>query len=72
MGCSNVLLPDFDENILNDRIKRIQNRADHEIIIMGTAGAVNVKYKNQESVIKAISKLKEEGRHVEYYMAGGG
>lgn len=72
IGCSNVLLPEFDECVLTKRIERIRNKEDHSALKIGTAGTVNVKYKNQESVIRAISMLKERGIVVDYYLAGGG
>lgn len=37
-----------------------------------TAAAVNVKYKGQEYVIKAMKKLKDENIIIDYYLAGKG
>lgn len=72
IGCSNVLLPESDEDVLRRRIERIRNRKEGDILKIGTAGAVNVRYKSQDVVIKAISRLKQKGLIIEYYLAGGG
>lgn len=72
IGCSNVLLPEFDDEVLMQRINRIQNRKEDEVIKLGTAGALNVRYKSQDAVIKAISLLRNKGVKAEYYLAGGG
>lgn len=72
IGCSNVLLPEFDDEILMQRISRIQKRKADEVIKLGTAGALNVRYKSQDAVIKAIALLRNKGVNAEYYLAGGG
>ena len=72
IGCSNVLLPESEDNILRQRIERIRNRKEGDVLKIGTAGAVNVRYKSQDVVIKAISRLKQKGLNIEYYLAGGG
>lgn len=41
-------------------------------IILGTIGALNVRYKGQKYVIQAISKLKRENYNIEYHLVGGG
>lgn len=71
ISCSNVELIETTENILERRIQKInQNK---EKIVLGTLAAVNIKYKGQEYVIKAISNLKKEGiTNVEYQLVGGG
>lgn len=71
IGCSDVSLPKLDEGILKKRLLRINNQEDRPLII-GTTAAVNVKYKGQEYVIQAMSKLIREGYNFEYHLAGGG
>ncbi|RDI41656.1 glycosyltransferase [Falsibacillus pallidus] len=71
IGCSDVSLPKLDEGILKKRLLRINNQEDKPLII-GTTAAVNVKYKGQEYVIKAMSRLIREGYNIEYHLAGGG
>ena len=73
IACSDVCLPKLDELILKERIKKINNLKNNKKIIFGTCGAVNVKYKGQEHVIKAIQILKEMGyNNFEYQLVGGG
>lgn len=72
-NCSNVLLEDFDNEILANRIKKIDNYKPDEVLTIGTIGSVNIKYKGQEFVIKAISYLKEKGiNKYKYQLVGGG
>lgn len=43
-----------------------------KLVVIGTTGAINVLYKGQEYVIKAISRLNKLGYNFEYHMVGGG
>lgn len=73
VNCSNVSLKDFDENILELRIKKINNLKPGSKIIIGTTAAVNVKYKGQQYVIQALGKLKKQGiTNYEYQLVGSG
>lgn len=68
--CSDVCLEHNDLH-LDKRIQRIDNRTGR--IVIGTAGAVNMKYKGQQAVIRALKRLnRTEGIRYEYQMAGGG
>lgn len=71
-NCSNVVIPKPDENILFKRLKKINKKPDKKIIL-GTTAAVNVRYKGQQYVIKALAKLKKEGIvNFEYQLVGNG
>ncbi|MEH7019911.1 glycosyltransferase [Priestia megaterium] len=70
VNCSNVELPEIEESILDSRIEKIQTLEDK--IIIGTAAALNVRYKGQQYIIEAISKLKREGIKCEYQLVGWG
>lgn len=72
IGISDVTLPALDESILRGRILKINNIKKQQPKIIGTLAALNVKYKGQEYVIKAISELNKEGYNFEYHLAGGG
>ena len=72
VGCSDVELQEINEEILEKRIKRIKEEKENHKIILGTLAAIDVKYKGQEYVIKAIAKLKNEGYNIEYQLVGGG
>lgn len=72
LSCSDVALQSLDDSILENRLRKIENMDLNKTIILATIGAVNVRYKGQETVIKAISKLKSLGYKFEYYLVGGG
>lgn len=71
ISCSNVSLTNVSKNILENRINKIVS--DKDKLIIGTAAAVNVKYKGQKYVIKALALLKKKGiNNLEYQLVGGG
>ena len=67
IGCSDVLL---DEEYIASSPK--SSKQKDQTLILGTAGALDVRYKGQEYVIAAIPKLNEQGIRVEYKLAGSG
>lgn len=70
-GCSDVELEKFDFSV--DDLKKRKNENDYKRIILGTTAWVNVKWKGQEDVIKALSILKKKGiTNFEYQLVGGG
>jgi len=71
LGCSDVVIPPVDEDVLERRYARIENMREGGKIVLGTAAAIDVKYKGQQYVIRAISELKKEGYDIEYHLAGG-
>lgn len=73
INCSNVELDDFDDKILERRLRRIDSKTDGEPLILGTIGAVHVRYKGQEGVIRALAKLRQIGLDgFRYEIVGGG
>lgn len=73
VNCSNVALKEFDENVLENRLKKIQNMNKNCRLIIGTTGAVDVRYKGQQYVVEAIGRLKKQGiTNFEYQLVGGG
>lgn len=69
---SNVLLPKHDDEILKRRLMRIgaQEKTNYEIV---TVASVSVRYKGQDSVIKALGELKKLGRtDFIYHLIGTG
>ncbi len=73
IGCSNVRLFCFDDNVLRSRLDRISDlESTSRPTILSTLAAVDVPYKGQAYVIRAIAKLKKEGCNFEYHLAGGG
>lgn len=72
IGCSNVELSDISEPILKNRLSHIE-RNNMRIVKIGTVAAVNVRYKGQEYVIKALKWLNGSGeKKYHYYLVGGG
>ncbi len=71
VGCSDVLLNDIDESVYQKRLDKIKNHNGK--IVLGTAAALNVKYKGQRFVIRALAELKKQGiSNFEYQLIGGG
>ena len=71
LGCSDVELPTLDENILKSRLKKINEEKSK--IVIGTAAFLDVGWKGQEYVIRALAELKKYGNdQFEYQLIGGG
>lgn len=68
IGCSDVMLNNFDEKKLQEKEKQIINN----IKVIATTAAINVKYKGQKYVIKAINQLKRQGKLYQYWIIGAG
>ena len=73
INCSNVSLTEFNEKILEKRLEKINSMRENSTIVIGTTAAVNVRYKGQQYIIKALGKLKKQGlTNFEYQLVGGG
>ena len=73
IACSNVSLPDTDETVFEKRLAKIDSMPADKPVIIGTIAAVNVRYKGQQYIIKALGKLKKQGiNNYEYHMVGSG
>lgn len=71
-GCSNVKIPTMSDETLTNRLNFIDNWDGNEIRIATTA-AVDVIYKGQQYVIRALYQLKKKGySNIHYYLLGGG
>lgn len=71
VSCSNVEIDDY--SILNkNKIIRYEKFSKSELLILGTCAAVNVPYKGQDCVIRAIPELLKCGYDVRYELVGGG
>lgn len=71
IACSDVVLEEFDSQILEKRKNKINNQKQDDTIVLSTVASVSLKYKGQEFVMQAISKLKSDFK-IKYYLAGGG
>lgn len=78
LGCSDVVLNESDENILKKRLVHIDTKkkdlqAGIGVVKLGTAAFLDVKWKGQENVIRALAELKKKGiTNIQYEMIGIG
>ena len=73
LGCSNVILPSSSSQVLDEKLYKIERiKYEKRSLILTTLAAVNVRYKGQEYVIRAIAKLARRGIYYEYRLAGIG
>lgn len=67
IGCSDVTISDVKFN--SSKYLDYNNK---ELVILGTSAGVDVKFKNQESIIKILPFLNDGSVRFEYHLAGGG
>lgn len=72
IGCSDVMLQENNEKCLEARIEKIRSKKENEKFTISTLANIELKYKGQQYVIKALKKLKDKGIYIDYYLAGGG
>ncbi|SDK40423.1 glycosyltransferase [Alkalibacterium thalassium] len=72
ISASNVYLMPLKLSVLEKRISKIISKDRKNPFIIGTTAAVNVQYKGQEYIIRAISELNKRGYNFEYELVGGG
>lgn len=65
IGVSNVCIKNIE------KVKKYNKTKKNEMTFL-TAAAVNVKYKGQKFMIKAMKKLKKQNIHIKYFLAGKG
>lgn len=63
LGCSDVNLSTIDSAILAFRNRKIESRKDNDTIRLVTTAHLDVRYKGQEYVIRAIAQLKSLGKN---------
>lgn len=69
--CSNVVLDQLEDSTLEKRLIKISEFDPKKKLVLGTAAALDTRYKGQEYVIQAIKDLIDKGYDVEYHLAGG-
>lgn len=70
IGCSDVEIEPIDQNVLQIRLEKIRKQS--EPLVLCTVAALDVPYKGQADVIKAIGRLKQEGILYKYKLIGQG
>ena len=68
IGCSDTVLLDVDEEILKERICRIES---NKRISLGLIGAAHVEYRGHDTLIEVASVLREKGYDIEIRFLGG-
>lgn len=71
IGCSDVIIDKINKSYINKKKKQLGETNCKELKIV-TVASVQLKYKGQEYVMKAISDLKRGGINIKYYLIGGG
>ena len=73
VSVSDVALAVSPETVLHERLQKIANKPDNRKLVIGTAAAIDVPFKGQRFIIKALAKLKKRGiQNIEYQLAGAG
>ena len=72
ISCSDVDLQPVKQDVLDQRLEKIKNMNKNKPLVLCTIANVDVKYKRQDLVIKAISELNIQGYNFEYRLVGGG
>ena len=73
LGCSDVVIDNMDENILKKKNNFYENLNETYKFKLGTAAFLDVNWKGQIYVVKALAKLKQKGiTNLEYQMIGSG
>jgi len=70
--CSNVFIDKEDESVLLNRHIKIDCYSENSILKLGTISAIDVAYKGQKYVIKALGMLKKRGISFDYDLIGVG
>lgn len=71
-NCSNVYLAPVDDTILEQRLKKIEETDLKKVKFGQAVNSIDVKYKGEHLIIRAIGILKKKGIHVTYEVVGPG
>ncbi len=71
-ACSDVQIESADEEVIARRLETCRSFSYERPVRLATVGAVNVRYKGQEYVLRAMAALKKEGYRFRYTAVGGG
>ena len=71
LDCSDVVLENFENNILENRIKKIQHKKVNDTYKLGIVGSLDLNYKGHDVAIKAVSQLKDKYK-LELHFLGSG
>ncbi len=72
IGCPDVILEMPKEEVLQNRLARIENMKSYKSITLGLIGALSVGYRGHETAIKTAKELINRGYFVTLKFLGGG
>lgn len=72
INCSNVYLMPENDSILLERINKIKKMNFDKIILGQAVNSIDVKYKGEQLILKAMQKLINSGFNIEYQVVGPG
>ncbi|MBK6732466.1 MAG: glycosyltransferase [Bacteroidetes bacterium] len=72
VACSDVHLNNINNTALLNRIHKINSKENTQPFVLGTVASMNVKYKGQQYVIRALHALKKKGIKFNYHLVGQG
>lgn len=70
-NCSNVYITTVDDN-LKERLNKIKTTDCKHVVIGQAVNSIDVKYKGEHLIIRAMGKLKKTGIYIEYQIVGPG
>lgn len=70
IGCSDVVIEKLEDSVLTNRLAKIDNNKCQ--LVLGTVAAIDVPYKGQDDVIKAVSILRKMALDIKYVIVGQG
>ncbi|MBM6880003.1 glycosyltransferase [[Clostridium] spiroforme] len=71
-NCSNVYLASVENIVLEQRLKKIKETDLKNIIFGQAVNSIDVKYKGEHLIIRALGILKKKGIHITYEVVGPG
>jgi glycosyltransferase involved in cell wall biosynthesis len=71
-GISDVVLEPVSRAVLEKRLAKIEGYSNLDNLVVGTVAGLDVKYKGQEYVIRAVARLANKGRSFLYKLVGKG
>lgn len=71
IGCSDVIIQEYSEEILENRLKFIDEKKEKSIYKLGLIGSLSIKYKGHDTAIRAVSLLKDK-YNLELHFLGKG
>ena len=72
IACSDVVTTEIDSTICEVRRQNLNNKTKASVLNILTLGGLDVPFKGQIYIIKAISNLNKRGFNYHYYVAGKG